>query len=270
MATPFKNPYHFENPYDPVKEAERLAAEQAQAQKAVAIGQTLGTGLGGTVGSFFGPLGTAAGSALGSLTGGFVGAIPTLFGPGTEFNKQRLAEIKRKEALGMLGLTDREKQLLFNAGQSGIQGELAQAQNIQRAAGAAGMASGAGSEALRAAQASQQGAELLANVTRDISDKDFAAKQAALETKEMLKAAIAGDKQRKLEAVAGIAAGGLNTFFERYGQENTIQGKAPIEAVNALAKSYGVSTDEAKQMSEFANQNPEAIKYFDMIMKGKA
>lgn len=269
MATPYKNPYHFDSSYveyDPVKEAERLAKEQADnglAQYAPSVGSILG----GALGSFIGPVGTAAGSALGSMAAGEIAYAPVFQSEGAKLNLKRLEEIKQKEKLGMLGLTNEEKQILFNAGQAGIQSNLQQAQNIQRAAGAAGMASGAGSEALRAAQSAQQGAELLATLSRDILSKDYAKEQAALETKALLETAVAADKQRKLEASADIKLGGLNTFFERYGQENTIRGAYPAEAVKALSQAYNLNDDETQQMIQFVSTVPDAMNYFNMILK---
>lgn len=227
-----------------------------------------GAGVGATIGSLLGgPMGTAIGSGIGQAAIGAISAIPKLQDTELDIeNKKRLAELKRMQELGTLGLSEQEKQQLFNAQQQQVGGQLQQGQNLQRQ-----MLTGAGQEQLRAAQSAATNAGIMSNVTSNIQSADIAAKQAQIEEKAALTAAVAQRKAEKDAALAAIATGGLSTFIESYGQEQMIQGKMPgPQEIATLAKTYGIQPDEAKGMIQFSIQNPEAMKFFEVMNRNKS
>jgi hypothetical protein len=140
-----------------------------------AIGGTLGTVGGFIVG---GPLGAAAGGAAGA---GLGYALDQAGGPDKSRmqleNEKRLLELQRLEKLNMLGLTEAEKQSLYTAGTGQIAGQLQQSRAAASAAGAAGMATGAGQDILRGGLAGAQGASLTAGVAREVQMQNLARKR---------------------------------------------------------------------------------------------
>lgn len=207
-----------------------------------------------------GPLGTAVGSALGAAAGQAITAIPALVKTDAEKeNERRLAQLKRMQEMGTLGLTEAEKQQLFTQQQGAAAEQMRQAQSQIRASGAALGGSGAGTEALRQAQLSEGMAATEANITRGVEEKDLQRKR---ELEDEIQARIAAEsqaKQERLAAIAGIASTGLETGIAKYQQEQTIQGKAPSATeISALAKMYGVDEETAKGLLSFLGKNPEA------------
>jgi hypothetical protein len=217
-----------------------------------------------------GPLGTAIGTGIGGLVGGAFEAIPALYESDAEReNKRRLAQLNRQQQLGILGLSEAEKQQLYGAATSQIAGQLQQAQAQARAVGAAGMASGAGAEQLRQAQMAEQQAALAAGVAQNVEAQNLARKR-ELEGEQQARIAAASQyKQQRLQAVSEGLSGALAGGLESFKQEQTIQGKAPTGAeILQLAKKLNISTADANGVLRYFGSNPDAQKYLELLAGG--
>ena len=245
---------------------------------AAGVGGTVGSVVGGAIGTAIAPgVGTAIGSALGGALGSYGAAALTnksVFDitESEKENQRRLAELKRMREMGTLGLSQAEQNALFSAQQAQVQGRLGQAQQTMRAAGAAGMASGAGAAQLQQLGLAETQAGLMANVSRDVEAKN-------LERKRQLEAELeeriaSGDeyeirrkqaKEKMLEEALGVGEG------EQVLQDKTGQGlgQAPSQAeLDTMATALGIPADKAAGLFPFLQQNPDLMKYFAMAMGG--
>jgi len=237
----------------------------------MAIGSSVGAGVGTGIGALVGgPVGAAVGSGLGAAVGAGIEAIPALIKTDAEKeNEKRLAQLRRQQELGTLGLTDAEKSALFGSQQAQVQGQLRQAQAGIRAAGAAGMG-GAGTAALQQAQLADVQAAQMAQVSRNVEAENLKRKRELEEEIQARIAAASEADQQRLAAITGIAGAGVQAGFERYGLEQTIQGKKPSASeVAAVQKLYGLDTaDEASGFIEFMGRNPNAAQYAALLGQG--
>jgi hypothetical protein len=226
------------------------------------IGSSIGGTLGGIAGTTFGPIGTALGTAAGSLIGAGIEAIPGLIETDAEKeNKRRLAQLKRMQEAGTLGLTEAEKQQLYTSAQGAAAGQMRQAQTDIRAAGAALGGSGAGTEALRQAQLAEGMTAVEANISQNVEAQNLQRKRELEDEIQGRIAAKSETDQARVATAAGIVATGVQSFSERLAQEQTIQGKAPSASeLTAVAKLYGVDESTAGGLIEFLGRNPDAAK----------
>lgn len=235
----------------------------------MAIGSTLGGAAGMGIGTLLGgPLGAAIGTGLGSAVGAGIEAIPALVKTDAEKeNERRLAQLRRQQEMGTLGLTEAEKSALFGSQQAQVQGQLRQAQAGIRAAGAAGMGSGAGTAALQQAQLADVQAGQMAQVSRNVDAENLKRKRELEEEVQARIAAKSEAEQARLAAITGIAAAGVQSGMERYTLEQTIQGKKPSpNEIAAVQKMYGLSSpEEASGFVEFMSRNPQAATYAALL-----
>lgn len=234
----------------------------------MAKGTSLGSTVGGAIGTFAGgPAGAAVGAGLGAALGAGIEAIPTFMQTDAEKeNKRRLAELQRMQEMGTLGLTEAEKQQLFTSGQSQIQGQLRQAQTAMRAAGAAGMGTGAGTEALRAAQLAEGQAGLVAQVSRNVEAENLK-RQRELEQEIQERIATKSDYDlARRQAIAEIGSAGLQAGMQQFTAERLIQGKAatPTE-IAAFAKLRGIPEDEAAALLTLEAKRPGIASRYSSI-----
>lgn len=232
--------------------------------------------LGGLAGSIYGPVGSAIGTAAGGMVGGTIAAIPELVVSDAEReNKRRIEELKRMQEMGTLGLSEREKQQLYGAGQSQIQGRLQQAGQIARQAGAAGMATGAGTELLRAAQSAETGAGLAASIAQSVGEQDLARKRELQDEMISRQQAASQMKTDRLSAITKILTGGLGAGTEALTAEQTYGGKQigtpEISAATAAIKRAvpGATDAETNAFIQDAAKNPELFKYLTLFMGTK-
>ena len=234
----------------------------------------LGSVLGGVAGGAFGgPVGAAIGSAAGSMLQAGISNIGNLRKTETDkLNEKRLAELKRQQELGQLGLTEAEKQALFGTQQAAIQNIIQQNQQTARAAGASGMQTGAGTELIRVQAAQEAQAKALANVQRETELRDLDRKR-ELEAEIFQRQAAADEaKQQRMDALAEVLGAGTSAGIERYGLEKTI-GKQAItpEQISALAKTFGLPEGQVQGFMEYAqNQgfSSDSMKYLSLLSAG--
>ena len=228
-------------------------------------------GLGGLAGAIYGPLGSSVGTAVGGMAGGLLSAIPQLVVSDAEKeNKRRIAELKRMQELGTLGLTEAEKQHLYGSATSQIQGQLRTAGQVARQAGAAGMATGAGTELLRQGQAAGTQAELAAGVAQNVEGQNLARKRELEDEITGREQAASQMKTDRLSAITGILTGGLASGTEALTAEQTYQGKTISHQdlkIAASALGPNVTEEEAALFLQDAAANPAYSEYISLLTK---
>ncbi len=229
----------------------------------------LASALGGGVGSLAGPVGSAVGAGIAGAAAGTLAALPQLIPSYAEkANKKALEELQRKQDLGMLGLTEAEKQSLYNPATSQIAGRLREGGQIARQAGAAGMQTGAGSDLLRQTQSFEQGAAEAANVAMNVEAQNLARKR-EMEGDLSAREAQANEyKQQRLNSIIGILTGTATAATEAAQQSTTERG-APINPngpeVQAIASKLGISHEESAGFLDFLGKNPDAAPYATLL-----
>jgi len=228
-------------------------------------------GIGSTLGGLVGLAGGPVGSAIGTVAGGVLEALPALIKTDAEKeNEKRLKELRQRENLGVLGLTEAEKQSLYTAGTNQIGSQLQQAQAQARAVGAAGMASGAGMSQLQQAQFAEAQAKAAAGVSQNVEVQNIQRKRELEDEIQARVAAASQAKQEALQAGLGALTGGLAGMFEQANQTVAQQGKQPTQAeIQGFAKQMNLSTDDAAGLMSYIGRNPEASKYLEMLGGGK-
>lgn len=107
--------------------------------KAAATGALGGAATGASIGTAIAPgVGTAVGAGIGALVGGtksFIESAPSEY---EQYTAEQLAELKRREELGLLGLSDEELSAMGYEMGGAINRERAMTQNMMRQAAASG------------------------------------------------------------------------------------------------------------------------------------
>lgn len=237
----------------------------------MAIGGTLGGVAGGLLG---GPVGAAIGTGLGSMLEAGIANYPALRKTESEkLNEKRLAELRRQQELGALGLTESERQALFGQQQAQIQNIIDQSQAGIRSAGAAGMQTGAGVEQARMVAQQEKEAQALSEAARQTELKNLERKR-ELEEEVFSRTGLADEyKKVRQEAISDILSAGLSGGTERFAAEKTIQGPKPTQLqLDQLAKTYNVTPEQAEQFLNLMNQqklSPEMISFMGFMSGGQ-
>jgi hypothetical protein len=190
--------------------------------------------------------------------------IPTSF---DREQKKRMEELKRKEEMGMLGLTDNERRVLENrlGGASRQAGQYAAAQRAGYLAGSGGATGGA--SLLQAQLADEQRQQAQERINAEIEAKNLEKQRMQTDELRALEAARGERKAKALGAAGAMLGAGIEAGVTTAAQERLFAGaRAPSSnSVNALAVAMGVSPDEARGFIELAATNPEMMKYLTAI-----
>jgi hypothetical protein len=190
--------------------------------------------------------------------------IPTSF---DREQKKRMEELKRKEEMGMLGLTDNERRVLENrlGGASRQAGQYAAAQRAGYLAGSGGATGGA--SLLQAQLADEQRQQAQERINAEIEAKNLEKQRMQTDELRALEAARGKRKAKALGAAGAMLGAGIEAGVTTAAQERLFAGaRAPSSnSVNALAVAMGVSPDEARGFIELAATNPEMMKYLTAI-----
>ena len=236
------------------------------------IGSIIGSALGSAGGGIFaGPVGSAVGVGLGGLAGGLIDAIPALIKTDAEKeNELRLKELRRMRELGILGLSEAEKQQLYTSQQGGAAATLKATQQMAKSAGAAGMATGAGVCQLQQTQLAQAQAETAATASRNVEAQNLVRKRELEAELAATQAAVTQSNQEALQAVTGTVSGSLAGAIEEYKLQKEKQGNKPSAGeVQAFATMMGVSTDDAQGLLDFQASSGMSGDAFASMFKGK-
>jgi hypothetical protein len=197
--------------------------------------------------------------------GAAIQSIPKLIPSSYEREqKKRMEDLQRKEEMGMLGLTEQERNVL--EGRLGTRADAAAnaAKQERERYLAGGGGATAGTNLLGAQIAEGQMRTQNTAIAQAIEEENL--KKTASQTDELraLEAANAQYKADRAAALAGIAASGFEGAVTSAANKALESGaKAPsANAVSAIAKLYGLSDDQARGLLEVTASNPEATALF--------
>jgi hypothetical protein len=218
------------------------------------------------------PIGPMGLTGLASIAGGVATQLPDLLPSSYERSqKKKLEDLQRQQELGLLGLNEQERSQLEARLQSRSQAaEQQSSQNISRLLAGGGQATG-GQALLNAQLASEARQRAETEIARQIEDQNIAKRQQQIDEIAALEAGQAEYKAKRKAALGGIAATTLEGALRTAAQTQYIQGaRAPNEqTVNAYAKLYGISPEEARGMIEMAAQYPELNFYQQLLSETK-
>lgn len=202
----------------------------------------------------------AAGATINSLPA----LIPSRY---DREQKRRLAELKRQEELGLLGLTEQERSILEGrlAGRADATNQQA-AQERNRILAGGGQA--LGGQALEQAFLKDNGAaQSQVAVQQAVEEQDMAKKNQQIDEMRALEAGTEQTRKNKIAAVGSIAGGALEGGLSMSAQQKLIQGQkeASSRSVKSISATYGISEDEARGLMETSAKNPELLQYLSLI-----
>ena len=185
-------------------------------------------------------------------------------------NKARLEELKRREEMGALGLTDQEQAALerrLRQGSERVQ-EQAQFERERLLAGTGGAV--AGQALQQAAAAEDKLMRLQTEVAGRVQEADLAEKEKEEDELRALEAAVAERKRERRDALGEVGATTLQAGFGASQQQAIVQGQKDIsdEQLRALQSQTGMSEEEARGLYELALTNPEIFKYMMSLSEG--
>jgi len=200
-------------------------------------------GTGAAIGAFGSPLGAAIGAGVGGLVGlgvGIAGSRPTEF---EEYTEEQLAELRRRQELGTLGLTSEEEAVLRGQLQGGISSARRESQEAMRMAGTQ---MDPGGFMRQAAAAEAEVAKQSVEAETMIAQADIQ-KKAMEEQQIMDLLALDYDVQyaQQEQAMANLQAGasGLAVASQNLGEASFDAG----EIWKALAQVLDVTTEQAEE-----------------------
>lgn len=229
-------------------EIDKLLAQIPGAGQAITGGPTgLGAGIGGALGTALaiggtggvgGPLGGMIGSTVGSAAGAALSSLPQLLKSDyMKDNEKRLKELKRRQEMGTLGLTEQEKRALYFAGNESVSKA---AQDIRALQGgtAASLATGAGLAASQKQMADESLLAQKAALNQAVLEQNLAEKRAQEQELEQRKSIASEEKAKKLSTQISIAGTGIQSAEEALRLAKQVRGRTP-------------SSDEIKQFMEY-------------------
>tara|TARA_R100000951_G_C2633961_1_gene178638 strand:- start:308 stop:952 length:645 start_codon:yes stop_codon:yes gene_type:complete len=181
--------------------------------------------------------------------------------------EKRLRELRKREATGGLGLTEEERAAIegrLNQGAYRVQQQAGQ----ERARLLAGGGGARGGQALEQATAmEQQRMQQQTDVAQNVLELDIAEKQAERDEMMSLQAADSEMNKARQQAVANIAAGGLEAALGASQQQAVMQGGLNPSAsqVSAVSNAMGVDENQARGFLELAVTNPEIFELLKLI-----
>lgn len=213
-------------------------------------------------------MGPLALSILGATAGTAISQLPNIIPSKFEREqKKRMEALQRKEEMGLLGLTDKERGVLEGRLESkSMAAADFSAQERQRAL--AGMGAGVAGQSLLSAQVSDEQLRAQnAAVSQAIAEQDLAKQQAQVDEIRALEAAQGEFSARRAQGIASIGAAGLEAGFSTAAQQKIIQGATtPSQnSVSAIAQLYGISDDQARGLIEVSAKNPEALSLYQTL-----
>ena len=213
-------------------------------------------------------MGPLALSILGATAGTAISQLPNIIPSKFEREqKKRKEALQRKEEMGLLGLTDKERGVLEGRLESkSMAAADFSAQERQRAL--AGMGAGVAGQSLLSAQVSDEQLRAQnAAVSQAIAEQDLAKEQAQVDEIRALEAAQGEFSARRAQGIASIGAAGLEAGFSTAAQQKIIQGATtPSQnSVSAIAQLYGISDDQARGLIEVSAKNPEALSLYQTL-----
>lgn len=234
-------------------EIDKLLAQIPGAGSAITGGPTgLGSGIGGALGTLAGgPIGGMIGSALGSVGGAAAASIPDFIKSDyAKSNEKRLQELKRRQEMGTLGLTEQEKRALYASGAEGIS-KAAQDVRALQAGTAASLATGAGIAASQKQMADEALIAQKAAVNQAVLEQNLAEKRAQEQELEQRKAMASEEKAKKISLAVSAGITGVQSTEEALKLAKQVRGRAPTSAEIKQFMDYTGISDPKKAAQVF-------------------
>lgn len=234
-------------------EIDKLLAQIPGAGSAITGGPTgLGSGIGGALGTLAGgPIGGMIGSALGSVGGAAAASIPDFIKSDyAKSNEKRLQELKRRQEMGTLGLTEQEKRALYASGAEGIS-KAAQDVRALQAGTAASLATGAGIAASQKQMADEALIAQKAAVNQAVLEQNLAEKRAQEQELEQRKAMASEEKAKKISLAVSAGITGVQSTEEALKLAKQVRGRAPTSAEIKQFMDYTGISDPKKASQVF-------------------
>ena len=206
---------------------------------------------------------------IGSVAGAGISALPQIIPSKFEREqKKRLEALQRKEEMGTLGLTDKERSVLEGRLETKADAsEEFAAQERQRLLAAQSGGATSGARLLGAQVASEQAREQNRAIDQAIAEQDLAKQQRQIDEIRALEAAQGQYSANRAQAIAGVVGSGVEAGFGAAAQQKIIQGNMTPSAnsVNAISELYGISEDQARGLLEVSAKNPEALRLYQTL-----
>lgn len=201
---------------------------------------------------------------IGTAAGQLPQLIPTKY---DREQKQRLEDLRRKEELGLLGLSEQEEALMGRRlqGRSQAAAQAAEAERNRLLAGSGGATGGGALLGAQLAEEERQRAE--ERISTEIMQADLEKKRRQEDEIRALEAARGERQAQALGAAGAIVGAGIEAGVTTAAQERLFAGaRSPSQqSVQSLATTLGVSPEEARGFIELSATNPEVFKYLTAI-----
>jgi hypothetical protein len=180
--------------------------------------------------------------------------------------KRKLEALKKREEMGLLGLSEQERNVLEGRLSSRAKqaSDYANAQRNQLLAGSGVQAGAAMQQAVLVDEARAR-AEI--GIQQSVEEQDLAEKNREVNEVRALEAAVAQRKEEQKQAVANVLGSGFDSVVGATAQGKLIQGsQGPSpSSINVLVQRYGMSDVEARGLLELSAENPDLLKYLDRM-----
>lgn len=209
-------------------------------------------------------------SILASSAGAAAGTLPKLIPTKYEREqKRRLEDLQKKEAAGLLGLTEQQKGLMERQLQGGAQAAAmgAQAERNRLLAGGGGASGG---QALLGAQlADEERQRAQERISTEIMAADIQQKQRQEDEIRNLQAAESERREQSVAAAGAILGAGIEGGVNEAAFQKIAAQKKPSEAqVLAYATTFNTTPEMARGILELGATNPEALRYMSVLKGG--
>jgi hypothetical protein len=182
-------------------------------------------------------------------------------------NKARLAELKRKEEMGLLGLSDKEQAALASKLRAPAERaqESAALDRERLLAGSGGYA--AGQALAEAARKEQDLMSIESQAAEAVLAEDIRKEAEQVDEMRALEAAVEERRRELAGAIGGVVGTTAQAGLTTAAQQAVIQGQKDISptAVAGLARSLGTSEEEARGLYELSITNPEMFQYLTAL-----
>ena len=185
-------------------------------------------------------------------------------------NKKRLADLKKKEEMGALGLTSQEEAAIGGRLRGAQKNAQEQTESLQKRL-LAGGGGATGGQALAAETAAQQNRmSMESDVAQTLNEADLQRQQEQEADMRALEAAVAARKQEVVNSVATVAGTALEAGFTESKNQAIIQGQKDVspEQVASVQQAFGITEAQARGMIETGYKNPELAKYMFLAAAG--
>lgn len=247
-------------------------AQSGKVAAGVGKGALSGAGAGASVGSAILPgIGTAIGALGGAIIGGVGGGAFNASTAEEIRNNAKLKDLLRKEEMNQLGLTEQDKQALYDE-QLGAVSKAARDVRAEQSGVAASLAQGAGRAAIDRAIQEEAVTRSRATAERFIAEKDIEEKNRQIAEIDA-RLGIISDQQTSnrgsMQDTAYSVMGQAAAEAERIKQ---VRGAKPSpQQLSALSSYTGMSENQLGPALEYFASNPESAQILnEMLQQGNA